>query len=271
MSSYASDGRRGVDVLIESEPLPGMVQLVLNRPQVRNALDSELVARLRDRLSFHKDRDATRVIILRAAGAAFCSGVDLRTMAEKGRAEQGENESDALALACLLAELRGIAKPTVAAVQGPAFGAGVGLVAACDVAVGAEEAKFCLPEVRLGVVPAVVSPYILEAIGTRHARRYMLSGEMISSERAREIGLLHEVVPTLALGGEALRFATDLAQGGPVALASCKALLAEVDSFVPGRDRDVALSRWLARLRASEEGQTGLAAMLSRRAPPWAP
>ena len=256
---------------MESEPLPGIVQLVLNRPQARNALDSTLVAALRERLGFHSARDATRVIVLRAAGAAFCSGVDLRTMADKGLSEWSENEADALALARLFAELREMAKPTIAAVQGPAFGAGVGLVAACDVAVGSEEAKFCLPEVRLGIIPAVVSPYVIEAMGGRQARRYMLSGEMISSERAREIGLLHEVVPTPALGGEALRFATDLAQGGPTALGACKALLTELGALSPGLDRDMVLSQRLARLRASDEGQAGLAAMLARRAPPWAP
>jgi methylglutaconyl-CoA hydratase len=260
-----------VDVLIESEPLPGLVQLVLNRPQARNALDADLIARLRDRLAYHGARDATRVVILRAAGAAFCSGIDLRSMAEKGREVLATNEADARTIADLLAELRQLPKPTVAAVQGPAFGAGVGLVAACDVAVGTEEAKFCLPEVRLGLVPAVVSPYLVEAIGWRHARRYMLSGEMISSERARDIGLLHDVVPTPALGGEALRFATDLAQGGPIALASCKTLLTELAWLPAGADRDASLARRLADLRASEEGQAGLAAMSARQAPPWAP
>jgi methylglutaconyl-CoA hydratase len=139
--------------------------------------------------------------------------MDLKSMLANGQAPDADNRAEALSFAALLAELRAIPKPTVAVVQGPAFGGGVGLVAACDVAIGAEEAKFCLSEVRLGIIPAIISPYLMEAIGLRQLRRYALSAEMMGAERARDLGLLHEVVPTPALGGEAFRFATDLAQG----------------------------------------------------------
>ena len=260
-----------MDVLIESEPLPGIAQLVLNRPQSRNALDPQLIARLRDRLAYHGQRDATRVVVLRAAGEAFCAGVDLRSMQEQGQRELTDNVSDARTLAALLSELRHLPKPTVVAVQGPAFGAGIGLVAACDVAIGAEEAKFCLSEVRLGIIPAVISPYLIEAIGIRHARRYALTAEMMGAERARHLGLLHEVVPTAALGGEALRFAMDLIQGGPQALAECKSLLATVVTEAAGEARDARLASLLARLRAGAEAQAGLTAMRSRQPPPWTP
>ncbi len=260
-----------MDVLLESEPLPGMAQLVLNRPHIRNALDPELIARLRDRLAYHAARAQTRVVVLRATGAAFCAGVELRTMREQGQSPLADNEADARALAALFAALRGLPKPTVVAVQGPTLGAGVGLVAACDVAIGAEEAKFCLPEVRLGIVPALAAPYLIEAIGLRQVRRYALSGEMMSAVRAQELGLLHEVVPTLALGGEALRLASDLLQGGPQALAECKDLFTRTGLLSAGEQRDVALASVLARLRASAEALGGLAAMIARRPPPWAP
>ena len=258
-------------VLLESEPLPGIVQWILNRPQMRNALDAELVAALRDRIAVQSRRTETRVIMLRAAGAAFCAGLDLKSMLLSGQASDSDNKAEALAFAALLAELRAIPKPTVAVVQGPVFGGGVGLVAACDVAIGAEEAKFCLSEVRLGIIPAIVSPYLMEAIGLRQLRRYALSGEMMGAERARELGLLHEVVPTPALGGEAFRFATDLAQGGPHALRECKELIASLPLDPAGPDRDARLADWLARLRSSEEAQVGIPAMLSRRPPPWTP
>jgi methylglutaconyl-CoA hydratase len=258
-----------MSVLLESEPLPGIVQWTLNRPQMRNALDSALVEQLRSRISFHANRPETRVILLRAAGAAFCSGVDLQSMQEKGQAPLQENQADAETLAALLADLRDLPKPTVVAVQGPAFGAGIGLVAACDVAIGAEEAKFCLSEVRLGIIPAVISPYLVEAMGVRQVRRYALSGEMMGAERARDLGLLHEVVPTPALGGEALRLAIDLAQGGPISLAECKTLLATTALDRPSGLRNAKLAHWLARLRAGDEAQAGLAAMRSRRPPPW--
>jgi methylglutaconyl-CoA hydratase len=234
-------------------------------------LNSDLIGRLREQLARHAELQSTRVIIIRAAGAAFCSGLDLRSVQAQGQRDWSDNEAACLDLAALLRELREFSKPTIAAVQGPAFGAGAGIVTACDVAFGAEEAKFCFPETRLGLVPALISPYVVAAIGDRHARRYLLSGEMVSSERAREIGLLNEVVPVLALGGEALRCATELALGGPEAVSITKKMLRTITLNEAGADRDSALSRILAERCASEEGQAGLAAMLARQAPPWAP
>lgn len=260
-----------MDVLIESEPLPGVSQWVMNRPGARNALDAELIGALRERLARHNDRSQTRVVVLRAAGAAFCSGLNLRRMGEAGADDPEQHAADAAALVALFSEMAAFEKPLVASVQGPAFGAGAGLVAVCDVALGAEEAKFCFPEVRLGLVPAVISPYVLEAIGHRHARRYLLTGEMIGSERAREIGLLHDVVPAQALGGEAFRVATELAQGGPEALRLTKVLMRTTARWPAGAGRDSALGALLADRLASDEARTGIPAMLARRAPPWTP
>ncbi len=257
--------------LLESEPLPGIVQLTLNRPAARNALDSGLMGALAEAIARHGERPATRVIVVRASGTAFCAGADLNAMLALGRGALDANVADAETLAALLLAVRRCPKPTVAAVQGPAFGGGVGLATACDIAVGAEEALFRLPEVRLGIVPAIISPYVVEAIGLRQARRYCLSGETIPAARAREIGLLHEVVPGPNLGGEALRIATELAAGGPGALAHCKQLLADVGGHGPDEARGGALANRLARLRAGDEAQDGLAAALARRSPGWAP
>jgi methylglutaconyl-CoA hydratase len=257
--------------LLESEPLPGIVQLTLNRPAARNALSADLMAAIGEAIARHGARAATRVVVIRANGPAFCAGADLTAMAALGRGPREANLADAETLAAILLAVRRCPKPTVAAVQGPAFGGGVGLTAACDVAVGAEEALFRLPEVRLGIMPAIISPYVVEAIGPRQARRYFLSGETISAARARELGLLHEVVPGTMLGGEVLRIATELAAGGPLALASCKELLSDV----VGRGPDEALGRTLAArlatLRSGDEAQDGLAAAQARRAPGWVP
>jgi len=255
--------------LLESEPLPGIVQLTLNRPAARNALDAGLIGSLAAAFARHGAREATRVVVIRANGTAFCAGADLNAMLALGRGPHDANVADAEALAALLLAVRRCPKPTVAAVQGPAFGGGVGLAAACDVAVGAEEALFRLPEVRLGIVPAIISPYVVEAIGLRQARRYCLSGETIPAARARELGLLHEVVQGPMLGGEVLRIATELAAGGPGALAHCKALLADVAGHGPDEALGRSLANQLAKLRAGAEAQDGLAAAQARRSPGW--
>ncbi len=256
--------------LLESEPLPGIVQLTLNRPAQRNALDGPLIAALHAAIEAHGSRSDTRVIIIRAAGTAFCAGADLRAMLALGQAPLADNLADALQLTSLLLALRRCPKPTVAAVQGPAFGGGVGLATACDIAVGSEEAQFRLPEVRLGIVPAVISPYVIEAIGLRQARRYFLSGESIPAARARELGLLHEVVDSARLGAEALRIASELMAGGPMALANCKSLLDLVGHSAPGAELAATLAERLAHLRASPEAQDGLDAAQQRRVPGWA-
>ena len=257
--------------LLEAEPLPGLVQLTLNRPASRNALDAALIAALYAAIERHGARPATRVVVIRANGSSFCAGADLAAMAALGRAPHAENVADAQALAAMLLALYQCPKPTVAAVQGPAFGGGVGLAAACDVAVGSEEARFKLPEVRLGIVPAIISPYVIEAIGVRQARRYFLSGEQMPAARARELGLLHEVVQGPALGGEVLRIASELAAGGPLALANCKQLIMEVAWCAPDQALARSLAERLATLRSGAEAQDGIEATLRRRPPVWSP
>jgi methylglutaconyl-CoA hydratase len=257
--------------LLETEPAPGVVRLALNRPEQRNALDAALIESLHGAVLRHGARAATRVLLIGAEGSAFCAGADLHAMLAFGSGARAASVADAERLAVLLLALRDCPKPSVAVVQGPAFGGGMGLAAACDIAVGSAAARFRLPEVQLGLVPAVISPYVLEAIGLRQARRYFLSGEPISAERAVELGLLHAVVPAAALEAEALRLAREVAQGGPHALAEAKRLIADVAHHGPGAGLAGVTAEWLATLREGREAQEGISAALERRSPSWRP
>jgi methylglutaconyl-CoA hydratase len=256
-------------LVTEAEVGPGIVRLALNRPAQRNALDPPLIEALTAAVARHGALARTRVLLLAATGTAFCAGADLNAMLALGRAPQAENRADAERLARLLGALRESPKPTIACVQGAAFGGGVGLVAACDIAIASIEARFRLPEVQLGIMPAVISPYVVEAIGLRNARRYFLSAETITAARARELGLVHEVVAAEALAAIALTLAAEVAQGGPRALAAAKALLTEVGHVPPGERVGTRTAELLAALRAGSEAQEGIAAALARRSPSW--
>ncbi|HXQ31199.1 MAG TPA: enoyl-CoA hydratase-related protein [Steroidobacteraceae bacterium] len=256
-------------LVTEAEVGPGVVRLTMNRPAQRNALDASLTEALASAVVRHGALERTRVLLIAAAGTAFCAGADLTAMLALGRAPYADNLADAERLARLLVALRESPKPTIACVQGPAFGGGVGLVAACDIAVASTEARFRVPEVQLGLMPAVISPYLVEAIGLRNARRYCLSAETIAADRARELGLVHEVVAAEALGPTALALAAAIAEGGPRALAAAKALLSEVGHAPPGERLATRTAELLATLRAGSEAQEGIAAALARRSPAW--
>jgi methylglutaconyl-CoA hydratase len=257
------------DVLLESTPAPGIVRLTLNRPERRNSLDEALVGTLRAAVARHSAAADVRALVIGAAGTAFCAGADLRGMVERGRDAEERNLRDAESLAALLLALRECPKPTVALVQGPAFGGGVGLTAACDVAIAADTAKFRLPEVQLGIVPAVISPYVVEAVGARRARQLFLTGEPFDGPRALEYGLVHEVVSAGDLDRRGLEVAAAIAQGGPHALATAKRLVASVANVRPDPELAARTARLLAELRAGAEAQEGLAAALEKRAPAW--
>jgi methylglutaconyl-CoA hydratase len=257
------------DFLLETTPAPGVARLTLNRPERRNALDDALIGALRSAVARHADAAATRVVVIAAAGTAFCAGADLRGMRERGAGDRERNVHDAEQLAELLLAIRDCPKPVLALVQGPAFGGGVGLAACCDVTVAAPEARLRLPEVQLGIVPAVISPYVVEAIGARHARRLFLTGETIDAAWARELGLVHDVVAAEALDTRGLELATAIAQGGPQALATAKRLVATVAGIRPDAELALRTARLLADLRAGAEAQEGLAAALEKRTPAW--
>jgi methylglutaconyl-CoA hydratase len=246
--------------------------ITLNRPEVRNAFDQSVIQRLTNHLVELAGREEIRALVITGAGKAFSSGADVNWMRSTAGFGAEQNFEDAMHLADLMATLSGFARPTVARVNGHAFGGGVGLVACCDIAIAAEDAVFALSEVRLGLVPAVISPYVINAIGARHARRYFLSGEPIAADQARHIGLIHEVVSRQDLDQAIENQLSMLLKGGPTAARECKELIGTVDGRLLSADD--ALKRRtaeiIAQLRVADEGQEGLQAFLEKRPPSWA-
>jgi methylglutaconyl-CoA hydratase len=247
----------------------GVATVTLARPELHNAFDDALVADLTGALEALGRDDRVRVVLLAARGKSFSAGADLGWMRRMASYSREENLRDALALARLMRTLDGLPKPTVAVVQGAAYGGGVGLVACCDVALASSRATFCLSEVKLGLIPAVISPYVVAAIGPRAARRYALTAEAFDAAEARRIGLVHEVVEEEALRPAAERIAGALLRNGPGAVAAAKALVTRV-ALAPLDDALVAdTAERIASIRASDEGREGLTAFLEKRAPAW--
>lgn len=243
--------------------------VTLARPGVRNALDDETVGQLHRTLDAAGRDPRVRVVQLAGEGTCFCAGVDLRSMHRMGRAPAADNLASSLRFARMLAALHSIPKPTVAIVQGAAVGGGVGLVACCDFAVASTRAFFRLSEVRLGLVPAMVSPFLVEALGARAARRIMLSAERVDAERAREIGLVDDVAPPGELEVRARAVVDRLLLGAPGALAACKRLVREVAESPFDAAIHLRTAKLLADRRSSEEGQEGVRAFLNKRRPAW--
>lgn len=243
--------------------------VTLNRPQVHNAFDDatiRLLTRTFDAIGRRRD---VRVVVLAGQGESFCAGADLAYMRRCAGFSPAENEEDARALARLLFALDRLPQPTVARVHGPAYGGGVGLIAACDIAVAAETASFAMSEVRLGLIPAVIGPFVIRAIGESWSRRLILTGERFDAEAAARLGLVHEVVPAGALAERSAALAALLLQGAPDAQRRAKALVAAVS----GKPIDEALAgdtaQAIAEARASEDGREGIAAFLEKRPPRW--
>ncbi len=257
--------------LVETADAPnGVRTLTLNREEVHNAFDDALIAELTAALEAAEAADDVRLVVLTGAGRSFSAGADIGWMKRAGGYGEAENLADAEALAKLLTTLDRLAKPTVARVNGATIGGGVGLVAACDVAVAVERAVFATTEVRLGIVPAVISPFVVRAIGQRQARRLFLTGERIDARRAFTIGLVHEVARDEEALDEAVgRIVTDVLQGGPVALAEAKRLVAMVATHPADDARLDEAVRLIARLRAGDEAKEGLGAFLTKRPPDW--
>ena len=245
----------------------GVATLILNRPRAHNALDGDLVARLSESLDELGADASVRVVVLAAAGQSFCAGADLAAMRDAGYGAR--YLSEATALAKLMGKLAGLPKPTVAAVQGPAFGGGVGLVAACDIAIAASSATFSLTEVRLGLIPVVIAPYLIRAMGARQTRRLALTAEKISAEEGKRLGLVHDVVPASQLVETCDRQSASLACGGPEAVTGIKDLISWLEGGAVGRDIAEETARRLSNARASDEGREGVAAFLEKRRPRW--
>lgn len=251
----------------------GIARITLNRPHVHNAFDDDLIAALTARLEEAAQDPQVRVVVISGAGGTFSAGADLNWMRAMADATESANREDSLRLARLMHTLNFLPKPTIARVNGSAYGGGIGLIACCDIAIGTATAKFSLSEVKLGLVPAVISPYVSHAIGGRQARRYFISGEVFDAAEAMRIGLLHDVV-----GGEELDDSVDrivhfLGKGGPLAQHEAKQLALRCAGVTADRARaiDAENAELIARLRVSAEGQRGLAAFLQKRAPQWSP
>jgi methylglutaconyl-CoA hydratase len=246
-----------------------VARLRLNRPDLHNAFDAELIAALTTALTQLGSDADVRVVVLQGAGASFSAGADLNWMRGMASASEADNRNDALALARLLRTLDELPKPTIASVHGAAFGGGVGLVAACDIAIGVPEAKFGLTESKLGLLPAVISPYVIAAIGARQARRWFATAEIFDADEALRIGLLHEVVNATALDTAVQRQVDLLLKAGPIAAATAKSLVRRVAAGGDGDALDAANAGLIAKLRVSPEGQEGLGAFLDKRKPAW--
>ena len=244
--------------------------VTLNNPDKHNAFDDALIADLTRELKILDGNEAVRVVVLSAIGKSFSAGADLNWMKRMSGYSEDENFRDAMALGELMRTLHGLSKPTIARVQGAAYGGGVGLVACCDIAVGTLNAAFSLSEVKLGLIPAVISPYVIAAIGERAAHRYFLTAERFDAAEGFRLGLLHELVTSDEDMDEKINDLCDaLMQGGPCAHRESKALIAAVSN----RPIDSAViadtAKRIARVRASAEGKEGLSAFLDKRKARW--
>ncbi len=245
--------------------------LTLDRPHIHNAFDDTLIASLTDALLQAEADTAVRVVVLSGNGSCFSAGADLHWMRGMAEASEQENRDDSRRLAALMRTLQFLSKPTIARVNGSAYGGGVGLVACCDIAIGVDSAKFALSEVKLGLVPAVISPYVVAAIGLREARRLFITGEVFDAATAARIGLLHATAAANELDEAIERQLYLLAKAGPNAQREAKQLALRSGGVdVAQAERiDDANAELIARLRVSPEGQQGLAAFLDKRAPAW--
>ncbi len=247
----------------------GVATVTLHRPELRNAFNDEVIAELTAVFLELGQREEVRAIVLAANGPAFCAGADLNWMKRMAGYSRDENLADASGLARMLEVIYACPRPTVARVQGDVYAGGVGLVAACDMAVSVDTAQYCLSEVKIGLIPATISPYVIRAMGARAAHRWFLTAERFSAAEAHRIGFVHEVVPAGELDARVQALASTLAAAGPQAVRACKRLLHDV----AGHDITPALVQHtveaIADIRASDEGREGVRAFLEKRKPAW--
>lgn len=256
-------------VLLQISP-DGAALVILNRPEKKNAFDEETIAKLIDIFETLRVSDGVRLVMIKGAGTTFCAGADLAWMQRQARHDEEDNEADALALAKMLLALHSLPQLTVALVQGGAFGGGAGLVAACDYAIAVTGTRFCFTEVRLGLTPATISPYVVEAIGARQARGLFATAMPFDAERALALGLVHEVAADLDDLAKRQEKLADLAfTAAPEAVREAKQLVRDVADRPIDMHLAHETAKRIAKRRASAEGQEGLAAFLEKRPPAW--
>jgi methylglutaconyl-CoA hydratase len=244
--------------------------LTLNKAERHNAFDEILIAEITTGLLELEADPRVRAVVISSTGKSFCAGTDINWMKQAASHTPQENLRDARNLAYLMTTLNELSKPTIARVQGPANGSGVGLIAACDIAIATYDALFALTEVKLGILPAVVSPYVLAAIGERYSRRYLLTAERFSAAEAYRIGLVHEIVPGEEQLDEAIGEIIDsLLKAGPNAQAECKALIGIISGQPIDESTVEETAQRITCVRSSPEGKEGLAAFLEKRKPNW--
>ncbi len=255
--------------MLEVKKAGGIARVTLNRPELRNAFDDEVIGKLARAFEDVAKDESVRVMVLAGNGPAFCAGADLNWMKRMAGYGREENLADARALANMLAALDRLPKPTIARVHGPVFAGGTGLVAACDIAVGTPEAKFCLSEAKLGLSPATISPYVIRAMGERNARRYFLTAEVFDAAEAFRIGMLSALVPAGELDASIEELIRHLLAGGPEAHARTKELIRAVAGRRPDDALAAETAQRIAEIRGSPEGREGIAAFLEKRKPSW--
>jgi methylglutaconyl-CoA hydratase len=242
--------------------------VTLGRPEARNALNAALIGEVTRCFEELAQDESVRVVVLTGEGPSFCAGADVGYMRDTASYSYEENLEDARRLADMFLAVDDLPKPVVARVRGAAIGGGAGLVAAADLAVAEEEARFAFAEVRLGIAPATIAPFVVRRIGYSRARALFLTGERFGTDLAREIGLVHEVVPEEVLDSAVERVVTQLLQGGPAAQAAIKEVLRQVEATEPMEALGI-MTQLIAELRVGEEGQEGLGAFLEKREPFW--
>lgn len=255
--------------LVETSIENNIAKVTLNRPEVHNAFNEEVIKDLIQSFKDIENNPSVRVMILKAKGKSFSAGADLNWMKKMASYSEQENIADAQQLALMLSTLFNMSIPTIAQVQGSAFGGAVGLIACCDIAIASRMSKFCLSETKLGLVPATISPYVIQALGPRIAKRLFMTAEVFSARRARRIGLISEAVSEDALEGEVAALAGQIMKNGPAAVSLSKRLVNEVAYKTIDKNLIQYTSEQIAKVRVSPEGQEGLHAFLNKRPAKW--